>query len=117
MSPQSKGKNKKTSSVIERPGINWKLGENPQEGSSLILSVVKEAAMLAPIATLKQAACSALLIFKTTQVCISKEQWMVSLELSRTEFYCFIDSQGKQRGVRTTWLRFWRAHHCHLALV
>ena len=64
MGSQSKGKSSKT--VIERPGINWR--ESP-EGSSLILSVVKEAAMLAPIAELKKAACSALLIFKTTQVC------------------------------------------------
>jgi len=64
MASQSKGKNKRT--VIERPGINWR--ENSQEGSSLILSVVKEAAMLAPIAELKKAACSALLIFKTTQI-------------------------------------------------
>ena len=71
MSSQSKGKKKKTAtSVFELPGINWR--ENPQEGSSLILSVLKEAAMLAPIATLKQAACSALLIFKTTQVCTRK---------------------------------------------
>jgi hypothetical protein len=67
MSSQSKGKNKKTQAVIERPGINWR--ENSQEGSSIILSVVKEAATLAPIAELKKAACSALLIFKTTQVC------------------------------------------------
>jgi hypothetical protein len=64
MASQSKGKSSKT--VIERPAINWR--ETSPEGSSLIISVVKEAAMLAPIAELKKAACSALLIFKTTQV-------------------------------------------------
>lgn len=69
-----KGKSSKT--VIERPGINWR--ENSAEGSSLILSVVKEAAMLAPIAELKKAACSALLIFKTTQVCTRENQWIVT---------------------------------------
>ena len=68
---RSKGKHKKTStSVIERPGINWR--ENSQENSSLILSVVNEAATLAPNETLKQAACSALFIFQTTQVSILK---------------------------------------------
>ena len=61
MASQPKGKSSKT--LIERPGINWR-----PEDSSLIVSAVKEAAMLAPIAELKKAACSALLIFKTTQV-------------------------------------------------
>ena len=69
MPSQSKGKSSKTPSVIERPAINWK--ENTHDGS-LILSVVKEAATLAPIAELKKAACSALLIFKTTQVSTRK---------------------------------------------
>ena len=66
MPSQSKGKSSKTPSVIEH---NWT--ENTHDGS-LILSVVKEAAMLAPIAELKKAACSALLIFKTTQVSTRK---------------------------------------------
>ena len=67
MASQSKGKSSKT--VIERPGISWR---NPSvEGSSQILSAVKEA-QLAPIAELKKAACFALLIFKTTQVCSRK---------------------------------------------
>jgi hypothetical protein len=64
MASQSKGKSPET--VIERPGINWR--ETLPEGSSLILSVVKEAAKSAPIAELKKAACLALLIFKSTQV-------------------------------------------------
>jgi hypothetical protein len=63
MAPQSKGNSK---TIIECPGINWR--ETSLEGSSLIVSVVKEAAMLAPIAELKKAACSALLIFNTIQV-------------------------------------------------
>jgi hypothetical protein len=61
MASQSKGKSSKT--VIERPGFDWR--ETSLEGSSLILSIV-EAAMLAPIAELKKAACSAFFIFKTS---------------------------------------------------
>ena len=100
MSSHSKGKNKKTAtSVIERPGINWRVGENSQEHSSLILSVVKEAAMLAPIATLKQAACSALLIFKTTQVCKLQEQ---SITITRICSMTEVFSTGLYRLSRKT---------------
>ena len=69
MASQSKGKSSKT--LIERPGINWR--EHSLDGSSLILSAVKEAAMLAPISELKKAACSALLILKVTQVSARKD--------------------------------------------
>jgi hypothetical protein len=109
MAPQSKGKSSKT--VIDRPGsTNWR--ETSLEGS-LILSIVKEAAAFAPIEELKNAACSALLIFKTTQVWTRKNNGLTCLKLSSL----FIGSKGKQRGIQTTWLRFERAHHCHLALV
>jgi hypothetical protein len=63
MAPQSKGKSSKTD--IECPGIDWR-----ETSPSLILSVVEEAATSATIAVLKKAACSALVIFKTTQVWI-----------------------------------------------
>ena len=83
MAPQSKGKSSKSSkTVIEHPGINWR--EISPEGSSLILSVVEEAAKSATIAILKKAAGSALVIFKNTQVWIRKKKktrtWI------RTEF-------------------------------
>jgi hypothetical protein len=70
MTSQPKGNLKSSKTVIDRPCINWR--ETSPEGSSLILSVVKEAAMLAPFAELKEAACWALLIFKITQVRTSK---------------------------------------------
>ena len=70
MASQSKGKGPEI--VIERPGFNWRENLNSEEASSLILSVVNEAAVLAPIAELKKAACTALVIFKTTQVCTRK---------------------------------------------
>jgi hypothetical protein len=76
MPPQSKGKSSKT--VIERPGINWK--ETSSESSNMILSVVKEAATSAPIVELKKAACSALLIFKTTQVWNRKNTGALSFD-------------------------------------
>ena len=79
MSLQSKGKSSKT---VERPGINWR--ETSLEGSSLILSVVKEAATLAPIAELKNAACTASLIFKTAQVLTRKTNGTYCIP--RTEF-------------------------------
>ena len=109
MASQSKCK----TSVIHGPDINWR--EISLEGSSLILSVVKEAATLAPIAELKKAACSALLIFKTTQVWTCNINGSTCLGL----ILLFIDSdtQGKQRGIRTTWLPFERPDHCNLALV
>ena len=75
MSSQSRGKNKKTfTSVIESPGINWRENSKEHSSDSLFLSaqVVKEAARHAPIATLKQAACSALLILEATEVSILK---------------------------------------------
>jgi hypothetical protein len=92
MASQSKGKSSKT--VIERPGINWR--ETSPESQSLILSVVEEATK-APIAELKKAACSALLIFKTTQVWTSKNNGSY-----HSTYLGLIDSKGKQRGVRTT---------------
>jgi hypothetical protein len=64
MAPQSKGKSSTT--VIE---CNWR--ETSPEDSSLILSELEEAKS-ATIPVLKKAACSALLIFKTTQVWIKK---------------------------------------------
>ena len=72
MAPQSKGKSSKSSkTVIEHPGINWR--EISPEGSSLILSVVEEAAK-STIAILKKAAGSALVIFKNTQVWIRQKK-------------------------------------------
>ena len=83
MAPQSKGKSPKTPSVIERPSINWR------ENSSLFLSVVREAVMLAPIEELKRAAGLAFLILITTQVRTgTRKNNRSSIDLSRTQFYC-----------------------------
>jgi hypothetical protein len=64
MAPQLKGKGSTT--VAEPPDTSstaaW------LEGSALILFVVKEAATISPIAELKKAACSALLIFQNIQI-------------------------------------------------
>ena len=79
------GKSLKT---VERPGINWR--ETSLESSSLILSVVKEAAMLAPNEILKKAACKALVVFETTQVRTRKK--INGTRISRTEFtVCTVD--------------------------
>ena len=65
MSPGSKGESSKA--IIERPGQrNWR--ETTMEASSLVLSLVKEAAAFAPIQHLQQAASAALIIFQTIQV-------------------------------------------------
>ena len=79
MAPKFKGKSSAT--VIECPGINWR--ETSSEGSSLILSVVKEVAESATIAVLKKAALSALVIFKTTH----GQVWIrLKITRTRTEF-------------------------------
>ena len=66
---------------------NTNLGETAMHASSLVLSLVKEAASLAPCAELKQAAAVALIIFNTIEVYIS-----IDLEASLTQL--FIGSQG-----------------------
>jgi hypothetical protein len=63
MAPQSKGNGSKT---VATPGTSWTAAS--LEGSALIFSVVKEAATFSPIAELKKAACSALLILQTIQI-------------------------------------------------
>ena len=67
MASQWKGKGKQEQ-VIESPLKVTKWREVSLEGSAMILSVVKEAARLAPIPELKRAASTALLILRTIQV-------------------------------------------------
>ena len=66
MAPESLGESSKH--AIERPGHNTNLGEATMHASSLIVSLVQEAAALAPFPELKQAAAVALVIFQTIQV-------------------------------------------------
>jgi hypothetical protein len=66
MAPDSMGESSKF--AIDRPGHNTNLRETTMHASSLIISLVQEAATLAPCAELKQAAAVALIIFETIQV-------------------------------------------------
>ena len=77
MTPESMGESSKH--AIERPGHNTNLGEAAMHASSLILSLVQEAAALAPCAELKQAAAVALVIFQTIQVYDLIELWLQSI--------------------------------------
>ena len=54
--------------IIQRPGHETNMRETAMQASGLILSLVQEAAALAPCAELKQAAAVALIIFETIQV-------------------------------------------------
>jgi hypothetical protein len=67
MAPKSMGESS-TKPVIERPGHNTNWSESAMHASSLVISLVQEAATLAPCAELKQAAAVALIIFDTIQV-------------------------------------------------
>ena len=87
MSPKSMGESS-AKPAIERPGHNTNLSETALHASSLIMSLVQEAAMLAPCAELKQAAAVALVIFDTIQV--------YNLTLyGFNDFNCFLGSQGQ----------------------
>ena len=84
MSLQSMGKSSNLrSKTVERPDINRR--ETSLEGPSLVLlSVVEEVAMSAPIAELKKAARTALLVYKTAQVWTRKTNGTYCM--SRSEF-------------------------------
>lgn len=68
MPPESMQVGESSKQAIERPGHKTNLGEAAMHASSLILSLVKEAAALSPSSELKQAAAVALIIFETIQV-------------------------------------------------
>lgn len=74
MAPESKGESSKH--AIEPPGHNTNLGEATMHASTLIISLVYEAAALAPCAELKQAASVALIIFQTIQVYDLIDLWL-----------------------------------------
>ena len=61
--------------AIERPGHNTNLREATMLASGVVISLVREAASLAPCAELKQAAAVALVIFDTIQVYILVDLW------------------------------------------
>jgi hypothetical protein len=68
MAPESKGGGESSKHAID-PGhsnTNWR--ETTMHASGVIISLVREAAALAPSAELKQAATVALIIFETIQV-------------------------------------------------
>ena len=62
--------------AIEHPGHNTNLGEATMHASSLIISLVQEAAALAPFAELKQAAAVTLIIFENIQVGDLIDLWL-----------------------------------------
>lgn len=62
--------------AIERPGHNGNLGETTMHASSLIISLVQEAAAFAPCPQLKMAADVALTIFQTIQVYNLIDLWL-----------------------------------------
>lgn len=64
-------------STINRLSHDIDLRETTVNASGLILSLVKEAAVLGPCVELKQAAVAALMIFETIQVCSLKKSLVI----------------------------------------
>ncbi|KAF8800312.1 hypothetical protein BYT27DRAFT_7342475 [Phlegmacium glaucopus] len=97
MTPESKGNSSKHD---ERPG--WT--EASLNGSALVLSLVKEAATLAPFSELKQAASVALLILQTTEAIKDNREAYERLASDSVGFVAAIWRSYKKAIVPTEWL-------------
>ena len=62
--------------AVKHPGLNTNLVGATIPASCLKISLVQEAAALAPFPELKQAAAVALIIFENTQVCDLIDLWL-----------------------------------------